>query len=94
MKKHKAIKILDEVKTADGWQFAMAVDGTTFSVTSTNSYHQQLTAGKVAPAKLVEASLRYLLDREPVESILSEFDLGQIELYFPNYQSEIQRYLK
>jgi hypothetical protein len=42
---------------------------------------------------LVEASFRFLLDREPKESILSHFDLSVIERYFPEYPERIGDYL-
>jgi len=36
-------------------------------------------------ADLVEASLVFLLEREPKESILRSFELGDIARYFPEY---------
>lgn len=42
---------------------------------------------------LVEASFRFLLDREPKESILRSFELGVISRYFPEYSSELNSYL-
>lgn len=44
-------------------------------------------------AELVRASFRFLLDREPKESILGRFDLPTIERYFPSYPAEIGGYL-
>jgi len=41
------------------------------------------------PEALVEASMRFLLEREPKEQILSAFDLGQIPRYFPSYTRDI-----
>lgn len=41
------------------------------------------------PEELVEASLRFLLDRETKEQILRSFGLGQIGQYFPSYEREI-----
>jgi hypothetical protein len=38
-----------------------------------------------SPEALVEASFRFLLEREPKDSILREFALGVIERYFPDY---------
>ena len=35
---------------------------------------------------LVRDSFRFLLEREPKESILREFDLSVIKRYFPEYQ--------
>ncbi len=42
---------------------------------------------------LIEASFRFLLDREPKESIMGRFDLSVISRYFPEYESTIADYL-
>lgn len=42
---------------------------------------------------LIEASFRFLLDREPKESILSRFDLSIISRYFSEYEARIGDYL-
>jgi hypothetical protein len=42
---------------------------------------------------LIEESFRFLLEREPKESILGRFDLPVIERYFPEYPKEIRRRL-
>lgn len=47
----------------------------------------------VAPETLVEASFRFLLDREPKESILARFELDVIARYFPEYPTTISSYL-
>ena len=41
------------------------------------------------PVDLVEASFAFLLEREPKESILREFDLTVIGRYFPDYEREV-----
>ena len=43
--------------------------------------------------ELVEASFRFLLDREPKESIMQSFDLSVIVRYFPEYPERIGDYL-
>ncbi|MBW3667440.1 MAG: hypothetical protein KY394_07590 [Actinobacteria bacterium] len=43
--------------------------------------------------QLVEASFRFLLDREPKESILPSFDLSVIARYFPEYPDRIGDYM-
>lgn len=43
--------------------------------------------------RLIEASFRFLLDREPQESIMSRFDLGVISRFFPEYESKLGDYL-
>jgi hypothetical protein len=47
-----------------------------------------------APEACIEAALRFLLDREPKESILSEFDVAVISRYFPEFEREIGSYLR
>jgi len=46
----------------------------------------RLAPGQYDPHELVEASFRFLLEREPRESILRQFDLPIIERYFPGYE--------
>lgn len=67
---------------------------------SSASYEVTAQPGDVArfgggrPAEqLVAASFRFLLDREPKESILRRFDLTVIEQYFPEYAAKIEEYL-
>ena len=50
-------------------------------------------AGGADGAALVEASFRFLLDREPKEAILGSFSLPVIARYFPEYPSTIGDYL-
>jgi hypothetical protein len=49
--------------------------------------------GGATPERTVEAAFRFLLDREPKESILSRFDLSVIARYFPEFERELRRYL-
>jgi hypothetical protein len=50
-------------------------------------------SGGAAEEKLVEAAFRFLLDREPKESILSHFDLSVISRYFPEFEQRLPDYL-
>jgi hypothetical protein len=52
----------------------------------------RLSAG-AAGERLVEAAFRFLLDREPKESILPRFDLGVISRYFPEFEQRLPDYL-
>lgn len=45
------------------------------------------------PEALLEASFRFLLDRETKASILARFDLQVIERYFPDYPVRVSAYL-
>ena len=51
--------------------------------------HRRL-APEAEPARLVEESFRFLLEREPKEAILRTFDLPIIGRYFPEYDEEIR----
>lgn len=43
--------------------------------------------------RLIEAAFRFLLDREPKESILSRFDVSVIARYFPEFEATLSSYL-
>lgn len=51
----------------------------------------RLAPGLTEPTSLVEQSFRFLLEREPNESILSRFAITDIENYFPDYPTVIGR---
>ena len=55
--------------------------------------YERLTAGEHAPERCIEAAFRFLLDREPKESILGRFDVTVIARYFPEFERELPRYL-
>lgn len=76
-------------KTNDGWRFAVTADGRQFKVSVTESYWRQLTGGRIEADQLVHKSFEFLLAREPVNSILSDFDLHTIQKYFPEYEQVI-----
>jgi len=44
-----------------------------------------------SPEELLEASFEFLLEREPKEAILRQFELPAIESYFPEFRSAIMR---
>lgn len=78
-------------ETDFGWEFEVEVDGHAYQVILTEDYFYRLTAGKISPQELVERSFEFLLEREPPSSILGEFDLKQINQYFPEYEDEIYK---
>ena len=45
------------------------------------------------PSRCVEAVMRFLLDREPKESILSAFDMRVVRRYFPEFDDAFPGYL-
>ena len=68
-----------------------AIGETRHEVTMARRVWERLTAGNHAPEIFIEAAFRFLLDREPKESILRSFDLTVIGRYFPEYEHEIRR---
>lgn len=67
---------------------------TTHLVSLKAGYYEKLTGKQVSEEELIEQSFRFLLEREPKESILREFDLPVIGRYFPDYENEIRRRLQ
>ena len=65
---------------------------TTHEVAVTDEDLSRFSPG-VPVERLVEASFRFLLEREPREAILRRFALPVIERYFPEYAAEIGRRL-
>jgi len=45
------------------------------------------------PSRCAEAVMRFLLDREPKESILSAFDTNVVRRYFPRFDDAFPSYL-
>jgi len=52
---------------------------------------QKLTGGAASEKQLILYSFQFLLEREPKESILGEFDLTVISRYFPEYEQAMRR---
>ena len=80
-----------------GWIFQVAVtdgDGqTTHRVTVAREAYERLTGQVCPPEELVRRSFEFLLEREPKESILREFDIIVISRYFPDYERELRKRL-
>jgi hypothetical protein len=60
-------------------------------VTVKQSDLERLDPAARDPHVLVDASFRFLLEREPPTSILRSFDLMEIARYFPEYERTIIR---
>jgi hypothetical protein len=66
---------------------------TNHHVTMARDACQRLTMGTHTPEHCIKAAFRFLLDREPKESILRRFDITVISRYFPEFERELPRYL-
>ncbi|NIR43297.1 MAG: hypothetical protein GWN99_05105 [Gemmatimonadetes bacterium] len=58
-----------------------------------DDYHK-LGGNDTSPEECIEAAFRFLLDREPKESILGKFDVSVISRYFPEFRDKFPDYLK
>ncbi len=81
----------------DGYSFEVNVtdrggSSTTHRVSVRQSDYKDWTGDKISPADLVEESFKFLLKREPKESILRQFDLSEIPRYFPEYIEEVKNF--
>jgi hypothetical protein len=80
----------------DTYQFEVTVQDrgsqTRHRVTLSRADYERLAGGDASPVELVTESFRFLLEREPKESILRSFDLTVISRYFPEYEQEIQKH--
>ena len=86
---------LDDVS----WRYEVEVtesDGsgsqTTHQVTMDRDYYMDLTEkGNTIPEEFVKKSFEFLLERESKDSILRQFDISQINDFFPEYEKEIKK---
>jgi hypothetical protein len=91
--------MIEITRTAEGdpLHFAVVVregaGATRHDVTISEDTLERLTDGKHQPERCLEAAFRFLLDREPKESILKRFDVTTISRYFPEFERELPRYL-
>ena len=80
----------------DGWIFEVIIsngNSTTHKVTLTNEYYNHLGLTNIDPTKVVESSFKFLLEREPKEMILRNFDLKIISKYFSEYENRLSEYI-
>jgi hypothetical protein len=79
---------------AGGWTCRVEVDdglgSTIHEVSVAAADLDRLDPGARDPVDLVRRSFEFLLEREPRESILRQFDLPAIGRYFPEYERSIR----
>jgi hypothetical protein len=69
-----------------------AASETRHEATLSQADYVRLACG-ATPERLVEAAFRFLLDREPKESIMRRFDVSVISRYFPEFVEKLPFYL-
>ena len=91
-----AIDVRCDGGRAGGWTCAVTLgegdpDGSSHRVRVSATELERFAPGSADPARLVEASFAFLLERESPQSILRSFQLSEIGRYFPEYETEIRR---
>lgn len=91
------IRVKNEEESKDSKIFSVKViEGDSESshrVTLKDEDFNRLSSEGASEQRLIEESFRFLLEREPKESILNSFDLTVISNYFPEYEEKIQKRL-
>jgi len=84
-------------ENVDTYTFSVTVregnTATTHVVEVNHNDYLRLCNGEIHVEILIERSFEFLLDREPKESILNNFNLKIISRYFPEYEREIKALL-
>ncbi len=89
----KNIKVEQGQQIKGGWQFRVEIEEngskTSHLVKVSKDYFDNFSDRFSLPQDLVKKSFKFLLEREPKESILKEFDISVIKNYFPEYEEEV-----
>ncbi len=67
---------------------------TSHNVVISDKVYKQLTNGVISKSELLEKSFEFLLDREPNTSILTNFEIQIISLYFSDYANCVRTWCK
>jgi hypothetical protein len=92
------ISVVTLPPTDDRWRYLVEIiesDGsgskTSHQVSMGKDYYMDMTErGRIIPEEFIEKSFEFLLEKEPKDSILRQFDIIQINDYFPEYEKEIR----
>lgn len=95
MSKNPVINI-EQVEKDSVYKFDVTVDeinsSTRHIVIMEKSFYNDLNT-ELGPKEIVDWSFEFLLDKEPKESILSEFNIKVISNYFPEYTTQLDDFL-
>lgn len=82
-------QLIDDDSADYVFEVDLSLPGRLYKVTCSEEYYQKLTNRKIDAAELVRRSFAFLLEHEPPEAIMQEFDLPLIGRYFPAYEQTI-----
>jgi hypothetical protein len=90
----EGVEVRPAEETDDGWRFEVRVRSggseSAHRVTLRRDDLEELAGAGADPEAFVRRCFGFLLEREPKESILSEFDVRVIGRYFPEFREEIR----
>lgn len=91
------IRVSETNQSENSWTFLVELghgDGLIeYWVDVDKDYWTWLTNRRVEPSGLVELAFKFLLEKEPKESILRKFNLADIAGHFSTFESEMKKYL-
>lgn len=91
------ISVKTESDSGRGWTFHVQIDDNgrahTYDVTLSWSDYDLWCRGQVAPERVVQAAMQFLLEREPATAILPRFDCAIIRRYFPEVDKKLPEML-
>ena len=91
------IRITETNQKEEGWTFLVELGHgdnlVEYYVDVDRDYWTQLTGRRTEPTQLVEATFKFLLDKEPKEMIMKKFNISEVTQFFPRYEQEIKRIL-
>jgi hypothetical protein len=97
-KRKEAVIEITTVGQDDPYEFQVTVkekgSESQHRVTMGSEDYRKLGGNDTSPEQCIEAAFRFLLDREPKESILGRFDVSVIGRYFPEFRDKFPDYLK
>ncbi|MDG2278939.1 MAG: hypothetical protein P8L31_13335 [Pseudomonadales bacterium] len=73
--------------------YEVVVEGdqeTTHRVHMSQEYYRSLCGATITHEFVLISAFRFLLEREPNTAILAEFDVQDINRYFPEFENEIK----
>ncbi len=86
------------IGSGDPLEFDVVIDDgagrTQHRITMSQETYGRISEGGQRPENCIEAAFHFLLDREPKEAILEQFDITVISRYFPEFEKERPEYMR
>jgi hypothetical protein len=88
------IEVHSEQETPHGWSYGVRIERpggreTAHEVTLAWVDHEHWSGGTMAPSRVVEALIRYLLEREDERRIPAKFDASTVRRWYPRVDEDL-----